>query len=260
MEQTYTFSHTPLDAAALRPQVRRALEKRTELTFRQRYPRLWALTDRLRGGRRLPRAVLERRRRRQALWGLLCWALGLFLLIPGLMDPGALAVPLAAGALCLGGGAALLWRRRRTALGLLSLLTGLVLSSGALIKPAKLGALLPLGLAVFFLGAAALLCRRRRPDAFDRAAEKLLAAQAAARMLEEIQIRLSPAGLSLRRKGTEIGPLPISLILETEDLLLLFREETVTVLQKKDLCRGCLPALREVIGAQIPYDTVLRDG
>ena len=108
-------------------------------------------------------------------------------------------------------------------------------------------------------GAAALVRRRGRTDAFDRAAEKLLGERTAAQGMEGAQVLLSPAGLSLRRRGAEIGPRPLSLILETEDLLLLFGEETVTVLQKKDLCRGTLPALREVLGAQIPYETVLRD-
>ena len=259
MEPTFLFQPTPLDAAALRPQVRRALERRTELLSRQKYPRLWAATDRLNRGERVPKIIAERRKRRRALLGLLDWALGLFLLIPGLMDPKALAVPLAVGALCFGAGTVILWRNRRAALGLLSLLAGLILSLGALINPVKLGPLLLLGLAGLVIGAAALVRRRGRTDAFDRAAEKLLGERTAAQGMEGAQVLLSPAGLSLRRRGAEIGPRPLSLILETEDLLLLFGEETVTVLQKKDLCRGTLPALREVLGAQIPYETVLRD-
>lgn len=260
MEPTFFFHPTPLDAAAIRPQVRRALERRTEQLSRQKYPRLWAATDRLNRGERVPKVIAERRKRRRALFGLLGWALGLFLLISGLLDPKALAVPLTIGALCFGAGTAILWRNRRAALGFLDLPAGLALSVGALAAPVKLGALLPLGLACLLIGAAALLRRRGRTDAFDRAAAKLLGERAAAQGMEGAQVLLAPSGLSLRRRGTEIGPLPLVLILETEELLLLFGEETVTVLQKKDLCRGTLPALREVLGAQIPYETVLRDG
>lgn len=260
MEPTLLFQPTPLDAAALRPQVRRALERRTELLSRQKYPRLWAAVDRLRRGERVPKVIAERRKRRRALLGLLDWALGLFLLIPGLMDPQALSVPLTIGALCFGAGTAILWRNRRTVLGILGLPAGLALCLGALRAPAKLGPLLPLGMACLVIAAAALLRRRGRTDAFDRAAEKLLGERTAAQGLEGALVLLSPSGLSLRRGDRETGPLPLSLILETEELLLLFGEETVAVLQKKDLRQGALPALREALRDRTPYDTVLREG
>ena len=254
MDQIFPFSPTPLDAAALRPQVRRALERRTELLSRQKYPGMWALTDRLRGGRRLPKALLARRRRRRALLGFLSWALGLFLLIPGSMDPHALAIPLGAGAVCFGGGTAVLWRNRRTALGILGLAWGLVLSIGALGSPEKLGCLLPLGLAALTIGAAALLRREgARRTAFDRAAERLLQTGQAVPGEAATQALLTPAGLVLCRRGEEPAEgsaLPLALALETEDLLLLFSEDRVVVLQKKDLRAGDLPALREALRAQ----------
>lgn len=86
METVCTFSITPLDRALL-PQVQTLLAKRVELDSRRRLPKLWALTDRLNRAERAPQAVQVRRRRRRSILGVLYWALGLFLLLPGLMEP-----------------------------------------------------------------------------------------------------------------------------------------------------------------------------
>ena len=43
----FIFHLTPYDTRKLLPQVSKALEKRTELLSRQRYPGLWKQTDRL---------------------------------------------------------------------------------------------------------------------------------------------------------------------------------------------------------------------
>ena len=102
MEPTFLFQPTPLDAAALRPQVRRALERRTELLSRQRCPRIWALTDRLNRVEQVSSGSLQLRRQLHLILGLVDGALGLFLLLPGLMDPGALPLPLLVGAACFG--------------------------------------------------------------------------------------------------------------------------------------------------------------
>ena len=84
METVCTFSITPLDRALL-PQVQTLLAKRVELDSRRRLPKLWDLTDRLNRAERAPQAVQVRRRRRRSILGVLCWAVGLFLLLPGLM-------------------------------------------------------------------------------------------------------------------------------------------------------------------------------
>lgn len=121
METVCTFSITPLDRALL-PQVQTLLAKRVELDSRRRLPKLWALTDRLNRAERAPQAVQVRRRHRRSILGVLYWALGLFLLLPGLMEPQSLLVPLLTGAAAYGAGIAALWRHRRTLLGILSLL------------------------------------------------------------------------------------------------------------------------------------------
>lgn len=128
METVCAFSITPLDRALAPPGTKSLLAKRVELDSRRRLPKLWALTDRLNRAERAPQAVQVRRRRRRSILGVLCWALGLFLLLPGLMEPHSLLAPLLTGAAAYGAGIAALWRHRRTLLGILSLLQGALLT------------------------------------------------------------------------------------------------------------------------------------
>ena len=159
METVCTFSITPLDRALL-PQVQTLLAKRVELDSRRRLPKLWDLTDRLNRAERAPQAVQVRRRRRRSILGVLCWALGLFLLLPGLVEPQSLLVPLLTGAAAYGAGIAALWRHRRTLLGILSLLQGALLTfAGA--NSETLGRFLFLGTFGLFLGLAPLIYRPR---------------------------------------------------------------------------------------------------
>lgn len=62
------------------PQVSRGLEKRTELESRKSCPGLWKLTDRL-------TAQDRTQQKRSKGMPALCMALGVFLLVPGLMEP-----------------------------------------------------------------------------------------------------------------------------------------------------------------------------
>lgn len=106
-ESRFIFSLTPYDTETLLPQVRRALEKRTELLSRKQYPALWALTDRFRARSRNGSC---RNPLRTRVLSVVCLVLGLVLLIPGLMDPGELLVPLLAGAVGVCAGVNGLWR------------------------------------------------------------------------------------------------------------------------------------------------------
>lgn len=101
-------SHYEIDV--LLPQVSRALEKRTEMVSRSRYPGIWKVTDRFAA---VPRKG-RRSKRRTRVMSILCLTLGLFLLIPGLMDPRELWIPLLAGACAVGAGIGGLWRGRRS--------------------------------------------------------------------------------------------------------------------------------------------------
>ncbi len=102
----FRFELTAVDVAALLPQAAAALEKHTELKSRQKYPAMWARTDRARAAVR-PRSQWPRK-----LLSILCIAMGIFLLVPGLMQPKELAAPLFAGILGITSGIYGLTRRR----------------------------------------------------------------------------------------------------------------------------------------------------
>ncbi len=91
--ENYIFEISPYDRSRLLPQVSKALEKRTEILSRERYPGLWQHTDYLnhtaQGKRRsnFPAKLVR----------ILCLAAGIFLMVPGLVKPRELFVPLVAG-------------------------------------------------------------------------------------------------------------------------------------------------------------------
>ena len=94
------------------PQLALALEKRTEAHSRRRLPGLWRTIDKL-GTPKMPEPVLKRRRIRYKIYGVILVLLGLFLLIPGLMEPEELKVPLLAGLFATGTGVLQLLPRRK---------------------------------------------------------------------------------------------------------------------------------------------------
>lgn len=94
MENSYTFQITSYNTDLLLDQVSKAMELRTELLSRERYPRLWRATDRLRSASRGE----TRSRMRSKFMGILCLILGVFLFIPGLTNPKELIGPLLIGA------------------------------------------------------------------------------------------------------------------------------------------------------------------
>ncbi len=102
----YQFDLTATDTTALLPQATAALEKHTELKSRQKYPAMWARTDKARA------AVRPRSRWPRKLLSILCMAMGIFLLVPGLMQPKELAAPLFAGILGITSGVYGLTRHR----------------------------------------------------------------------------------------------------------------------------------------------------
>lgn len=101
-EAVYEF-HLSHCGSELLPQVSRALEKRLELFSRQKLPRLWKLTDRLREAHPAPDAPSPTGRVR----GIVFLVLGGLLIITGLMQPQQLAGVL------VGGVVAALWGIRR---------------------------------------------------------------------------------------------------------------------------------------------------
>ena len=109
MEQNYVFQVGQYDSRLLIPQVSKALELRMDLVSKERYPGLWAATDKLRSfshGR-------TRSRTRSRMMGVLFLFLGIFLFVPGLTDPEELTGPLLIGALGIMAGIFNLWSSRK---------------------------------------------------------------------------------------------------------------------------------------------------
>lgn len=106
-------SVTAEEKAAFLPQLAWALDKRLELHSRRTMPGVWSVTDRLNRMPKAPEAVRKRRRVRYRIYGVILLVLGLFLLIPALMEPQELAVPLVVGALCVVSGILYLRPRRK---------------------------------------------------------------------------------------------------------------------------------------------------
>lgn len=105
MEQTiFTFQIIPL-AEAYIPQLAYALEKRTELLSRVKFPGLWKHTDKLRQIPKVKKSPL-----RTKLLGIFNLALGIFLFVPGVMKPRELFIPLIVGAIGIGAGIGALLR------------------------------------------------------------------------------------------------------------------------------------------------------
>lgn len=89
----YTFQISPYDIEKLLPQVSKALEKRTEFLSRENYKGIWKYTDKF-------NAMAQGRTRsrvRTRLVSVVCLAVGIFLIVPGLAKPQELLVPLLAG-------------------------------------------------------------------------------------------------------------------------------------------------------------------
>jgi len=105
----YVFRLTSYDVNRLLPQVSKALEKRTELVSRERYPNLWKNTDKINA---LSQGQTQSSGRTKFM-SIVCLALGIFLFVPGLVKPQELLVPLLVGAVAIGAGIGGLWRSRK---------------------------------------------------------------------------------------------------------------------------------------------------
>lgn len=107
--ENFDFQLTPYDTENLLQQVSEALEKRTELASRERYPALWEKIDKFNAMAKGKR----RSRLRSKIMGMICLVLGVFLLVPGLMKPQELPAPLFAGAFAVIIGIVYLYHGRR---------------------------------------------------------------------------------------------------------------------------------------------------
>ena len=103
-QNLFTFQISPLPEAYI-PQLTYALEKRTELLSRAKYPGLWKHTDEL---RQIPK--VKKRPLRTKILGIFNLALGILLFVPGVMKPKELFIPLIVGAIGIGAGIGALLR------------------------------------------------------------------------------------------------------------------------------------------------------
>lgn len=104
VQNIFTFQISPLPEAYI-PQLAYALETRTELLSREKYPGLWKHTDKLRQIPKVKKSPL-----RTKLLGIFNLALGIFLFVPGVMKPRELFIPLIVGAIGIGAGIGALLR------------------------------------------------------------------------------------------------------------------------------------------------------
>lgn len=96
----FVFTRAPLDEALL-PQIAHALKTRIDSLSRLKYPAMWAQADRA-AAKDTPEKKASRERAaaiRYRLWGIVFLALGIVLVVPGIMEPGKLTVPLIVGAI-----------------------------------------------------------------------------------------------------------------------------------------------------------------
>lgn len=252
----YLFEVSPMDVPALVQQVSCALEARAEFLFRRRHPRLWRLEELRRQKTRQAGGNLSLRRNLYRAISVLIWLLGVFLMVASLTVWQGMVLPPVAGAMCLGAGLCGLWRYGRTLLIALSLIKGALFCLGAFRCPEKMGVLLPfaaMGVVVGIAGLAAVQIPRH--SRFTHQAEQLLHKSGRA---SGVQVSFSMDGMRYFIRSqtgfslTGVGPIVpyqrFEAVIETEELfLLLYYEDAVTILQKKDLPAGQLENFRKFI-------------
>ena len=96
----FVFTRAPLDEVLL-PQIAHALKTRIDSLSRLKYPAMWEHADRA-AAKDTPEKKASREKAaaiRHRLWGIVFTALGIFLVVPGMMEPGKLTLPLIVGAI-----------------------------------------------------------------------------------------------------------------------------------------------------------------
>ncbi|NLV36207.1 MAG: hypothetical protein GXY17_05990 [Clostridiaceae bacterium] len=109
----FIFELTKYNEVSFKSQVSKTLEKRTELVSRKEHPRLWSFTDKMNSKEKGSGEVLEKRRGRYMIYGVLLFFMGVFLLVTSLMSPEELKIPLIVGSLSVGIGIAYINRGRK---------------------------------------------------------------------------------------------------------------------------------------------------
>ncbi len=100
----FVFVLTKYNDVSFKPQVSKALEKRTELVSRKEHPQVWKFVDKMNSKEKASEEVLKKRHSRHKVYGIFLLLLGFFLLIPSLLEPKEMLIPLLVGAftVCIG--------------------------------------------------------------------------------------------------------------------------------------------------------------
>ena len=89
----YRFSLTSYDAELFEKQISGAMDQMTELRARKAFPKIWKYADKL-NAKKMPTEVLEKRRARGKIYGVVLVLLGAFLFVPSVMEPLEMMMPL----------------------------------------------------------------------------------------------------------------------------------------------------------------------
>ncbi len=265
MTQPVLFHITTVNEETMLPQVRAALEKRTELIGRKKYPRLWRTADFFNSR---PKISPQQKKRRNVFYivvAVIDWVLSMMLLLPGFMEPEKLLALLLAGACAYGCSVALLWHRQKIILAVLSLLQGAFLCFGALADPVNLGCFLPLGIAGLVIGVLAVARRKKqKKNPFDRPARQFLHDQQKILPQHQLRAQFTDTAMTLFQEGGEpTADVPYSAfecVIETKDLFLMTYQEKITLLQKGDIAEGSAEELRGHFKDTVPlFGSLLTD-
>ena len=109
----FIFRITQYNTDELEDEVAAALEKQVEINSRKRFPAMWRYIDR-NNSRRAPEKVIKIRAILRKIYGIIMTAMGIILLVPGLMDTKELLLPLITGiiSVVVGVGCVWPWRKR----------------------------------------------------------------------------------------------------------------------------------------------------
>lgn len=104
----FTFRITEYDDISFKSQVSKALETGTQLVSRNKYPKIWGLTDKINKNtnkrQKVSDGVVRKRYIRYKIYGIFLVFIGLFLIIPSLMGVKEMIGPLLLGVFATGMG------------------------------------------------------------------------------------------------------------------------------------------------------------
>lgn len=236
MEASFVFNINHPADPKLEDQLSRALEKYVELEGREQHPHIWAVTDRLNTRKGSPQRRSMARMRASLM--LILWFTSLGLVIPSILTPGAMLLPLAAGAIFWVYASIILYHSQPKLTGIVSLVVSLLLFLMGFVSAELRSQVIP-ALCCLTLGLFCIAPRHlEKMNSFSSAAQKLLAQRRELAEQGSIRVEFGKSGMSLQ--GPDGAPVPsvwsrFTRVIETTDLFIAFYSDKVLFLEKKDL-------------------------